>query len=71
MSLSIKLHEDRWIVCVDDEEVFLGGYRQVEDWLDSADNCRQKNVSAKIAATPNAAGLRPCRDRVSVTTCAG
>jgi hypothetical protein len=39
MPPSIKPHKDRWIVCTESEQVYVGRYRQVEDLLDSAENC--------------------------------
>ena len=38
MVFSIQPHEGRWRVCQDDMPIFSAGYRQVEDWLDWAEN---------------------------------
>jgi hypothetical protein len=38
MAFTIEPHEGRWVVLQDGVPVFLGDYRQVEDWLDQAEN---------------------------------
>jgi hypothetical protein len=38
MAFTIEPHEGRWLVLQDGVPVFSGDYRQVEDWLDQAEN---------------------------------
>jgi hypothetical protein len=41
MALTIQWQDGQWQVYSDGELVFSGTYRQVEDWLDRAENCQR------------------------------
>ena len=59
MAFTIEPHEGRWVVLQDGVPVFLGDYRQVEDWLDQAENSASREQQADEPA-PKLSGKVNC-----------
>jgi len=58
MALTIEPHEGRWVVLQDGVPVFSGDYRQVEDWLDQAENSASGEQQADEPAEASGPMLR-------------
>jgi len=54
---SIKSDGGRWTVFRNGDKMFSGGYRQVEDWLDWAENCAKEARGRTSLSTVSASRL--------------
>ena len=57
MVFSIQPHQGRWLVFQDGVRVFSAGYRQVEDWLDWAENSGRYSTLPAMPASAMKKGL--------------